>query len=83
MGNATRYNPKARNASVYAENLSLARKVSISERWKLAFRFEAFNIFNRVRWGNPSSTVTDPNFGLVRTQANLPRQMQLGLKVVF
>jgi hypothetical protein len=46
-------------------------------------RFEAFNVFNRVRWGGPDSTVTSPNFGVIRSQGNDPRRMQFALKVAF
>ena len=49
----------------------------------MELRFEAFNLLNRVRWGLPDSTATSANFGLVRSQANNPRQMQLGMKIEF
>lgn len=83
LGNATRLNPKTRNMPVFSENLSLSKNVPIGERVKVAVRFEAFNIFNRVRFANPDSTFTSQNFGLVRSQANRPRQMQIGLKLLF
>jgi hypothetical protein len=50
---------------------------------KFTLRFEAFNIANRVRMGGPDSTVTSASFGVIRTQANEPRKMQLGAKIVF
>ncbi len=83
LGNATRNNPKTRSPGVFNENLSLAKNVSVTERAKLSLRFEVFNIFNRTRFGGPDSTATSPTFGLVRSQANAPRQMQIALKVVF
>jgi hypothetical protein len=36
-----------------------------------------------VIWGNPDSTITSANFGRVTSQANAPRQMQLGLRLEF
>jgi hypothetical protein len=83
LGNATRNNPKARSPWVLNENVSLAKDFVASERFRVTLRFEAFNIFNRVRWGNPDSTYTSNNFGLVRSQANTPRQAQVALKVQF
>jgi Carboxypeptidase regulatory-like domain len=83
-GNATKRNPKERSAWTLAENLSIARTFRFSERVRMDFRWEMFNAFNRVRWGLPStSDVTNPNFGLVNSQGNTPRQMQFGLKVEF
>ena len=50
---------------------------------KVTFRAEGFNLLNRVRWGAPDSTFTSPTFGIVRSQANNPRQMQFALKFNF
>jgi hypothetical protein len=68
---------------VECENFSLGKNVDIMEKLKLTFRFEAFNAFNRVRWGGADSTVTSVAFGVIRSQANDPRRMQFGAKVVF
>jgi hypothetical protein len=83
LGNATRNNPTLRNPAVFSEDISLQKEVPITERWRISLRFEAFNLLNRVRWNNPDSTYTSSTFGLVRSQANNPRQMQAGLKVLF
>jgi len=83
FGNAARFNPKARSPWISNENVSLAKIFKITERFNLTFRAEAFNLLNRVRWGSPDSTVTSPTFGVVRSQANNPRQMQFALKAVF
>jgi hypothetical protein len=51
---------------------------------RLEFRAEAFNLANHVVYGTPSNDVTNPgSFGKVRTTANNPRQLQLGLRIVF
>ena len=83
LGNATRNNPTLRNPAVFSEDISLQKEVPVTERWRISLRFEAFNLLNRVRWNNPDSTYTSSTFGLVRSQANNPRQMQAGLKVLF
>ncbi len=83
FGNATRLNPKQRTPWRLNENFNLAKNISVTEQVRLALRFEAFNVFNRVRWGGPNSTVTSPQLGQVRSQGNGPRTMQLALKVLF
>jgi hypothetical protein len=75
-------NPHERGPWLLNENLSVARTFAI-QKARLEFRFEAFNLFNRVIWGNPDSTITSANFGRVTTLANAPRQMQLGMRVEF
>ena len=83
VGNATRTNGLARSAPYLNENVSLGKIFAYKERVRVQFRLEAFNLFNRVRQGSPDSTFTSQNFGLVRSQGNTPRQIQLGLKVNF
>ena len=46
-------------------------------------RVEAFNLFNRVVWGAPNTDFSSNNFGLINTQGNSPRQMQIGLKLYW
>jgi hypothetical protein len=63
---------------------SIFKVFPITEKIKLQFRGEAFNSLNRVRFGNPNTTVTaGANFGRVTTQSNDPRQMQFGLKLIW
>ena len=83
LGNASKNNPKERSPWNLTENLSLAKNLDLTEKVKFTLRFEAFNIANRTRMGSPDSTVTSPTFGQVRSQANEPRKMQLGAKIVF
>jgi hypothetical protein len=68
---------------VLNENVSLAKGFAIAEGVQATLRAEAFNLFNRVRWGGPNSSYTSPDFGLVRSQANSPRQIQLALRLTF
>jgi hypothetical protein len=59
------------------------KSVVFTEKVNFTLRFEAFNIFNRVRMGTPDSTVTSANFGIIRSQGNDPRRMQFGAKIAF
>jgi hypothetical protein len=53
---------------------------------KLEFRAEAFNVFNRVRFGTGSTQLQSQTFGVLSgsgSQLNTPRQLQLALKLYF
>jgi hypothetical protein len=82
LGNAPRYNGKARLQANLRENVSLQKSFNFTERFRLDFRWEIFNVFNRVVLGSPASDVTGQNFGRI-TSAQPPRQMQFGLKLYF
>ena len=53
------------------------------ERVKLQFRFEMINAFNRVWFGGLDTNVTSPTYTKLTSQANQPRNIQLGLKLSF
>jgi len=86
IGNATRYNPKVRNFANLNENMSVTRSFPIHEQIRLEFRGEAFNVFNRMRYGTGSTQLQSTTFGIPTgsgIQINTPRQMQLALKLYF
>ena len=66
LGNATRFNPKARQPWNLAENFSLAKSFPITEGTRLDFRWEMFNAFNRLRPSPGSTNVQDPTSGACR-----------------
>ena len=69
FGNATRYNPKLRTFPSLTENMSVTRVFPIHESIRLEFRAEAFNVFNRVRFGTGPTQLQDPNFDASPAQA--------------
>jgi len=86
IGNVTRYNPKVRLFPNLNENLSLTRAFPIRETKRIEFRAEAFNVFNRVRFGTGSTQLQNQSFGVLTgsgSQINSPRQLQLALKLYF
>src|SRR5690606_7920905 len=83
FGNATRHNPKLRSFPLFNENVSFAKTFAITERFRMDFRWEAFNLFNRVRFSTGSSNLNSNSFGVVTSQANAPRSMQVGLKLYW
>ena len=47
-------------------------------------RAQAFNLTNTPIFGNPDTSITSGRFGRVTlTQINLPRNLELGLRVSF
>jgi hypothetical protein len=86
IGNVTRYNPKVRLFPNLNENMSLTRSFPIRERKSVEFRAEAFNVFNRVRFGTGNTQLQSQQFGVLTgsgSQINTPRQLQLALKLYF
>jgi Carboxypeptidase regulatory-like domain/TonB dependent receptor-like, beta-barrel len=64
-------------------DLSLFKQFAPTERLRVQFRVEALNAFNRPRFGSPTTLVTAAEFGVINTQANSPRQLQFGLKLLW
>ncbi|MBI5084978.1 MAG: hypothetical protein HZB13_10335 [Acidobacteria bacterium] len=83
FGNTQPSSPDLRSPGVRNWDLSLFKDFRITEKLQLQFRTEAFNAFNTVRFGSPNTSVTSNQFGQISTQANSPRQVQFGLKLLF
>jgi hypothetical protein len=66
-------------------DLSLAKRIPITERIKVQVRLDAFNALNGMNWASPNLTVTASDFG--RTNAQLSgyygRQVQYSARVEF
>ncbi len=63
-------------------NTSLAKNFYVTEQKFFQFRWESYNLPNRVNYNNPDTTVTDTAFGRI-TGAGSARYMQLALKFIF
>jgi hypothetical protein len=83
LGNAPRKNSQVRVFPTLNENLSLAKTFAVTERFRIDFRAEAFNVFNRVVFGGPQTSLNSTTFGVITSQANSARQMQGGLKLYW
>jgi len=44
---------------------------------------ESFDLMNHPEFAAPGTSLGTPLFGVVTSQNNLPRQMQIGLKILF
>jgi hypothetical protein len=63
-------------------SFSLFRTVALKENVKLQIRSEFFNLFNRVNFGNPGSTVGTTSYGIINSAADA-RIIQFALKLEF
>ncbi len=73
-----------RSQCVVNADLSLFKNVPFSAGHQLQIRVEIFNMFNIQRLGVPSgTTIGQAGAGQVTSIAGTPRQIQLGVRVVF
>jgi hypothetical protein len=75
--------PGFRGQGLNLWDLSVIKKSSITERVNLQFRSEFLNAFNHPQFNEPNRDPTSSNFGKITSQNNLPRNIQLGLKLTF
>jgi outer membrane receptor protein involved in Fe transport len=83
FGNAPRIMPNLAGPGVANFDVSLFKTTALTERVGLQIRVEAFNVFNRVQFGNPNTNLNSNAFGRISSQANSPREFQLGLRLTY
>jgi hypothetical protein len=86
FGNASRTDAAVRGPGIANYDFSLVKKTSFRERYSLEFRAEIFNLFNRVQFGRPNTAQTvsaNNTFGVITTQANGPRLIQMAMHLRF
>jgi hypothetical protein len=60
---------------------SLVKSFAITEKKRVIFRAEAYNLFNNVDFGNPSLAISSPStFGKISGVVNNPRLLQAALR---
>jgi Carboxypeptidase regulatory-like domain/TonB dependent receptor len=83
FGSTGRLLPDVREDGIRNFDFSTQKNFAIREKLRVQFRGEMFNLFNTPQFGRPGTVFGNPTFGVVSTQANTPRQIQLGLKLLF
>ncbi|HKQ87628.1 MAG TPA: carboxypeptidase-like regulatory domain-containing protein [Candidatus Acidoferrales bacterium] len=79
-----------RGPGLVETDLSLAKNIPFSERVKLQFKAEFFNLFNHTNFNTPNTVVftsatagPSPTAGQITSTATTSRQIQLGLKLLW
>jgi hypothetical protein len=81
FGNAERNS--VRSDSIYQMDLGLAKTFGLPWRGSaLELRLEAFNVLNKTNFRAPAANRSAANFGTI-TATYDPRQLQIGLKLIF
>lgn len=83
FGNTGRTLPDVRAPGERNFDFSLFKDFRPLERLSLQFRAEAFNVLNTVQFAAPNQVLSNVQFGVISSQANSPRQLQLALKLLF
>lgn len=81
FGTGPRALSQLRNFGVAQENLGILKNFQFSERTRLQFRMEFFNLFNRHYFYGPDmNSPSSPSFGHINTAAGPQRIGQLGAR---
>ena len=64
-------------------DLSIQRRISVTNRANATIRADIFNVFNRANFGLPASNIAGANAGVISALAGDPRVMQFSLRVGF
>jgi hypothetical protein len=83
FGTTGRLLPDAREPGIANFDFTGQKNFSLTERFRLQLRAEFFNIMNTPQFGRPGQVFGTPQFGVISTQANSPRQIQFGLKLLW
>jgi hypothetical protein len=76
--------PNLRQDGIDEWDPSVAKRFSLrSEERYLELRGEFYNVLNHPNFATPSTTATNAAFGTITAQANLPRRIQIGVRLVF
>jgi hypothetical protein len=81
FGNATV--GSIRGPNFWQWDQSFARQFPTARGQQIELRFEAFNVTNSLRLGNPIVSMSNPRFGRIVSSAGGPRIVQLAVKYIF
>lgn len=64
-------------------DISAAKAFNVTERYKLTFRTEAFNVLNHNVFAMGNQVINDPSFGQINSSISTPRILQMSLRLNF
>jgi hypothetical protein len=71
------------NPGVWYFDVGLRKNFPITEKQKLQFRLEAFDVLNHPNWGGANGNPNSASFGFVTGKTGDARQLQAALKYIF
>ena len=83
FGNLSRTLPDARGPNLASVDISLLKDTRLTERKRLEFRAEAFNLANTPQFWVPDTSMGSLQFGQISQNSGLPRVVQLSMKLLF
>jgi hypothetical protein len=83
LGNLAPRLHTVRSPGVNNINLTMNKDFAVTERVRAQFRASAYNALNHTVFGGPNTTVGNATFGRITSQANINRQIELGLRLSF
>jgi len=72
-----------RGPGVINFDLAAFKGFQIREKGRLEFRSEFFNAFNNPHFANPNTARANANYGRITSTILTPREIQLGLRLLF
>ncbi|HLJ89000.1 MAG TPA: carboxypeptidase regulatory-like domain-containing protein [Candidatus Angelobacter sp.] len=81
VGNSGRNTLRGPHVNVF--DTAVMRDFSMTERTKLEFRWEVFNLSNTPEFGQPNTNLTSGAAGAITSLAGDPRVMQFALRLSF
>ena len=85
LGTVSRTMPNVRTDGLHNLDFALFKNFDLSPegRVKVQLRGEAFNLLNTPQFGYPGQTYGSSNFGVVTSQVNNPRLIQVAAKLMW
>jgi len=87
LGNAALYYDDFRQPMLASENLGIAKRTILFKNDRnpveLLYRADAFNLFNRTRFGGVNGVIGNPNFGRPSGPQIAARAITMGLRLSF
>ena len=83
FGNTPRTLPNVRAPGYHDIDFSLFKTLPLTNSVNAEIRGEFFNALNQVQFGYPNSFLSSEQFGVINSQANSPRQIQVAVKILW
>jgi hypothetical protein len=87
LGNNVRYFPSTlpdvRTDNLHLLDVGLSKNFQLPRRMRLQVRVEALNAIDYTVLWNPNVDPRNASFGLINTDRNSPRDIQVGLRFTF